>query len=132
MAEITKKVDRAIPSGSRYQTFSGADVPNDGDIILVEDSLGRAASRVDITPFVSGMQVRFNVRQKIFNRRTASFDELQWSDHLPNMTSGHSFIDATQGIVYVNVGNTLTLDGDIPVSDIEITVASGDFHILVM
>jgi hypothetical protein len=130
MADITKKVDRSVAPTMRSQTFTNSDA-DEGDVILVEDSLGHKASHVSIEA-TDTMVVRFNVYRKIFAKRT-NVDGL-WDGNSLNLTRGgriKSDLDATEATVEIASGSSFELDEDLPVADIELVTVSGVFEIFV-
>jgi len=125
MADITKLVDRIIPPTMRSQLFTQVDAGT-GDVLMVGNSLGHPASNVLIEA-VQAMVVRFNVYQTVFPRRT--FNDLMYSDHLSNVTSGMQVKITTTADIVLSTGETYELDGAFPVNDIEIVLASGVFNV---
>jgi|SRR3990167_6098625 len=129
MSDITKLVDRGVPPNMRTQTFTQATV-SVGDIILVKASLGHAARSVVITA-AAAMTVRFNNYRTIFPVRDHNAWNDPWGALTPNLALGVQVIDTTNGVVSIAANSTFALDKDIPVEDIKIISASGNFEILV-
>lgn len=128
MGDVVKKVDRIVLPTSRTQNFTQADA-SQGDILLVKDSLGHAASHVTVEAF-SLLQLRFNVYHKVFPKRKTSTG-LPGTYHLDNLTSGMDIIDTTGALVTVEAGTTYELDNEFPINDIELVTVSGLFDIFV-
>lgn len=129
MANVIKQVDRNIPSQMRTQTFTQADAAV-SDVILVKDSLGKAASHLEITA-VAAMSVRLNVRHVVYPRRGLNSGMADMGIVGPNVSDGREYLDRSQDPIAIGVGETLTLDQDVAVEDIEIVSAAGNFSILV-
>lgn len=131
MADITKKVNRGIPTNERTQVFNQTDAGT-GDVLLVKDSLGKPASRVTIEA-VAAMTIKVNVYHTIYPKRDIAKgnDTNPWAPGFPNIAAGVQYKDETVGTHVLDVGDTLVFADDIPVRDIEIVAASGDFVITV-
>jgi len=129
MADIIKKVTPTVPPTARYQTFTQAD-GGAGDVFMVKDSLGAAANYVSIEA-AANMTVRFNVYHTVYPNREHLTDFMHAS-HLPNLALGETIKDESVASgIDIATGESLELDGDFPVSDIEILSAAGDFTIIV-
>jgi hypothetical protein len=134
MVDRVKKVDRGIPVLQRSQNFTNADA-NQGDVLMVHDSLGYPASHVIIEASNGPVKVRFNVYQTIYPRRP--YDQLLRND-LPNISSGvllntssGNLTNSSIGVVNVETGTTYTMNRLIAVSDIQLDTVSGNFDIFV-
>ena len=127
MTDITKLVDRAIPPTERTQSFTESDA-SAGDVLLVKESLGRPARRVNIESD-GGMSVRFNVYHTIFPEREGN--DLMHTKGMPNLSQGQTIKLATAARVTLGVGEIWEMDGDFPTSDIELVTASGNWEIIV-
>ena len=129
MADITKKVDRAINSNLRAQTFTEADA-SQGDVILVKASLGRPARTVTIETS-AGMSVKFNVYRDVYQARGYEGD-LMYTAHMPNLTSGGPVKGDSAALESIDAGDVFELNKELPVNDIElVTVSGGTFSIFV-
>lgn len=129
MADIIKKVTRTVPPTARYQTFTQAD-GGAGDVFMIKDSLGSAANYVSIEADAD-MTVRFNVYHMVYPNREHLTDFMHAS-HLPNLALGGRIKDESVASgLDIASGETLELDNDFPVSDIEILSAAGNFTIIV-
>lgn len=129
MANVTKHVDRNVPVQSRTQTFTQADA-SVSDVVLVKDSLGKAANHVQIEA-VAAMSVRLNVRQIVYPRRNVNNGLADMGILGRNVSQGREYLDRSQDPIAIGTGETLTLDQDLAVEDIEIVSAAGDWNILV-
>lgn len=129
MADITKKVDRGIPSTKRYQLFTQADAST-GDVILVEDSLGQPAQKVSIEA-IADMTVRFNVYQTVYPKRIFNEGFVQTYPGLDNISRGTLIQSDSNAVISISADETLVLSNELVISDIEIVSAAGDFNILV-
>jgi hypothetical protein len=129
MTEVLNHVDRGVPSNLRYTTFNSS-LANSGDILLVNDSLGRPARSMTINTDTD-MSIRLNVKRTVYARRQVNYHgDLLWTDHMDNLTSGMSFIDEGAAEIPIQASGTLTLS-NIPISDIEIrSEAAGVWDIL--
>lgn len=131
MAEITKLVDKNKPANQRSQVFTQADAGT-GDIILVQNSLGKAA-HVCIIEAVGAMTVRFNVLRTIYPDRDQS-DGLfipGITAGTPNLAKGVSVVDTSSAVITIAANSTFSLDNDLPVIDIQLVSAGGNFEIFV-
>jgi len=131
MSDVTKKVARLVPSNERSQVFDQSEV-SAGDVILVKESLGKPASRVLIEA-VGAMTVRFNVYHVVYASRGPGDDHWsRWSGETRNLSQATTVKD-NEGVTHpVAANSTFELQDDIPVSDIEVLTAAGDFTITVM
>ncbi len=127
MADITKKVDRGVPSIERTQSFTQGDAAP-GDIIKVEDSLGRPGKSLRIEAVTGSAQFRFNVVNTVYVNRSES--GLMYSDGQPNPGSGLVYLDRSKGSIWVEAGTTWT-SNEFPIRDIEVVTRSGTFDIFV-
>ena len=129
MANVTKKVDRGVPPGERSQSFTQAEV-NAADIIKVQDSLGKAARHVVIEA-AAAMTVRFNVQRTIFPKKTHAEYDCLYPGQYENLAAGVDVEDETGALISLAAGESFTLDNDLPVKDIKVVTASGNFTIFV-
>ena len=123
MADVVKKVNRAIPPTERTLTITEADA-SAGDVILVAESMGRPARKVLIEA-EDVMSVRFNVYHKVYPRRDGR--DLMTTAHLPNLALGGTIKDDTMALIELEADETFELDGSFPTSDIELVTCSGNF-----
>jgi len=127
VADIIKRVNFSKPSMQRTVNFSNADA-NQGDVLLVEDSLGFAASNATIRCTVAAMRIRFNIYITDYPRRiTLPPGDFMYTDHLDNLASGVRYTDETVGFVDINAGEIYELEGDFPIENIELVTLSGNF-----
>ena len=129
MANITKKVDRGIPSGERSQNFTQADV-SAGDTIKVQDSLGKVATHV-VVEATAAMTIRFNVQRTIFPERTHAEYDCLYPGQYKNLALGQTVEDETGALVSLSTGESFTLDNDLAIKDIKVITADGAFSIFV-
>ena len=128
MADITKKVGRDIAPPFRSQNFTRADAA-EGDILLIEDSLGHPASHVTIEADLD-MRVRFNVYYTVFPRRFGQgWDSMSDADHLYELSSGVQVQRDDNGFIDIEAGATYEFERDMPIADIELITVSGNFDI---
>lgn len=128
MAQITKKVDRTVPAQLRTQVFTQADAVQ-GDILLIEDSLGRVAKTVQIQA-IAVLGVAFNVLHTIYPPRNPYGDGYPFGMYGSPPGSGLQY-EANNASITLDAGETLTLDKDIPIKDIKLNTVSGNFEIFV-
>ena len=128
MADVVKKVNQWVFPTSRSQNFTQADA-GEGDVLMVRESLGRTARKAVIEA-VAPMEVRFNVYHTVYPPR-GNDPSFMHTAHLPNTASGLSVKDDTVALVQIAASETFELDGDFPISDIELVTVSGNFDILV-
>lgn len=128
MTDIIKKVSSWIPTTARSQTFTQAD-GSEGDVFLIKESLGHPASHLLVESFKDGLSIRFNIYQTVFPRRKQ--DGLYYgSSHLFDLASGVQVTELSGGVVTIASGERFDMN-DIPISDIQIATASGEFSIFV-
>ena len=131
MTDITKKAHRLVPLNERSQVFDQTDAGAD-DVILVKESLGKPASRVLIEAD-GAMTVRFNVYHTVYTTRQPGEDHwAEWSGEIRNLARGTRVKDNDSVTHPIAASSTFELQDDMPVSDIEIVTAAGDFTITVM
>jgi len=130
MANVTKKVDRGVPPGERSQSFTQADISANGDIIKVQDSLGKVATHVVIEA-TAAMTVRFNVQRTIFPEKTRAEYDCLYPGQYQNLAAGVDVEDDTGALVSLAAGESFTLDNDLSIKDIKVVTAAGDFSIFV-
>ena len=124
MSNVVDPVSRGIPARERTQVFTSAGA---GDIIKVEESLGRPAQSVSIES-VSGMSVRFNVVHSVAPPREGN--DLMYTKGMPNLALSNECVDDSQTPIPIGAGETFVSD-DIPVKDIQIVSVTGAFTIIV-
>ena len=129
MADIVKKADRGVPSEQRTQNFTQADA-NAGDILKIQESLGRVAKHVVIEAGAA-MTVRFNVIRTIYPDKTKQEYDCYYEGVYKNLALGQTIEDTTGALVSIGANETFELDNDLPVKDIKIETAAGDFDIFV-
>lgn len=131
MSDVVKKVARLVPPNERSQVFDQTEV-SAGDIILVKESLGKPASRVLIEA-VGAMTLRFNVYHTVYASRQPGEDHwAYWSGEIRNLARGTQ-VENNEGVTHsVAANSTFELQDDIPVSDIKVLTAGGNFIITVM
>jgi hypothetical protein len=128
MADITKKGDRGIPKNERSVSFTQADA-GAGDVLMINDSMGKPGTKVVIES-AGGMSVRFNVYRTVAPLRKAG-DGLGGSVHgfTENLALAQTVKDETNAVFSIAASGSLELDDDMPIRDIEIVSATGDFTI---
>ena len=132
MSDIIKKVDRGVPSAQRTQNFTEVDATADGDILKIEESLGRVAMHVVIENKTGGaMTVKFNVIRTVFPNRTKEDYDNPYPEMYKNLALGQVVEDTTGALVTINAGDTFELDNDLPVKDIKLVTVSTTFDIFV-
>ena len=144
MATITKIINTAIPSTKRYQYWSSAELNDDlvaitsGDIFMIEKSIGKPAKNVIVaTSAGCNLEVRFNTQYDWTVRHTSlddtSVNTIEGSFY-ENLASTVTKTDTSMTPIAVGsaAAATLSLDGGLAVSDIQIAAWSiGTFTILV-
>lgn len=127
MSDITKKANPNISRNQRSQRFDLNDA-DEGDVILVKESIGHPAKHVTIT-CDDAFGFRFNVYKTVFPERTHTSGPFNgfW-DGLKNLTSGVQVLDEQNAELYIN-NETIAFHNDIPVSDIQILMVSGNWTI---
>ena len=132
MSDIIKKVDRGVPSAQRTQNFTEVDAAADGDILKIEESLGRVAMHVVIENKTGGaMTVKFNVIRTVFPNRTKEDYDNPYPEMYKNLALGQVVEDTTGALVTINPTETFELDNDLPVKDIKLVTVSTTFDIFV-
>ena len=130
MTDITKKVDLGTPPNERYQVFTQADATA-GDVIMVRDSLRKPARKVTIEA-AAAMTIRFNVYQYVAPLRQpgdgTAMDGMGMQQS--NISKITRYKDDSKDVITLASNDILELDGDMPISDIEIVTAAGDFEIV--
>lgn len=125
MADIVKKVNRAVPPQARTLTIRETDA-GEGDVIMVQESMGRPAKKILIEA-EDEMSVRFNVYHKVFPNRDGI--DFMSTAHLPNLALGGTIKDDTSGLIQLAADETFEMDDGFPTSDIELVTCSGNFCI---
>jgi hypothetical protein len=129
MTDVVKLVNRAIPTSQRNQTFTDADAGT-GDVILVQDSLGKPASHLVIEAG-SPMTFRLNVYHTVYPQRGLADGMADMQILGPNVSRGITIKDATQDPITLDALGTFTLDNDLPIVDIELVTVSGVYELFV-
>jgi hypothetical protein len=120
VATITKKVDRGVPAGKRYQYF-GSGERNDngdyisaGDIFMLEDSLGKPARYVYIETDAScDVEIRINSQYSIYPLRAARVNEPRHPDLENPITMTDTSMEAFPvGANIMGIGKSRTLAGN--------------------
>jgi hypothetical protein len=127
MADIVKKVDRNIPSPYRTQNFTSEEAST-GDVLMVLESLGRPARRMTVECEGGDMRIRLNVYHMVYPR-IPDREGLMNVSHLPYLTSGLRYKDASTAFVDIEAGSVYEFSDDVAIQDVEILVASGTFDI---
>lgn len=136
MATITKRVERAVEPGKRYQLFkssgnndSGSTIA-EGDIFMIQDSLGRPAKSVQIKAdaYISNLSIRLN--SQILQFKTRQFNP---NDPVVlDLENPINTTDSSMEPLEIGAGETLTLSNLIPISDIQIvSLDAGSFELFV-
>lgn len=127
MADIIKRVDRNLPISKRYQVFTQADAST-GDIILIATSLGQASNKVVINA-EDELVIKLNVYQTIYPLRTQGqgFSDLGIS----NISASTRIKNYYATSITLLAGESLVLNKELPIQDIEVVNAAGNFSIFV-
>jgi hypothetical protein len=136
VATITKKVDRGIESGKRYQYWKSSENADDGtpieagDVFMIEDSLGKPASYFYIETATSTvLSIRLNSRVVTYPLRDA---RLNWPVPQPDLENPIERFDDSIAAVEIGANEVWEFQGVLPVADVEIVVFSaGSFEIFV-
>ena len=129
MSDITKLIDRGIPVTQRMQVFTDSD-GGAGDVLLVEASLGKSASKITITA-TDALSVVFNTYRTVFPHRIPSNDLSSWAPGFDNLASGVQ-VEGNNPTIAGAAGETFVMDNDIPVDDIKLITVAGVFEIIVL
>ena len=129
MSQITKKVDRGVTAAHRTQVFTQADA-SAGDILLIQTSLGKPARTISIQA-VGAMTVRFNVLRTIYPNRDSNAWNSPYGPMTKNLALGEEVEDTTQSVLTIDANTTFSLQNEIPVQDIKIVSAAGNWEIFV-
>lgn len=127
MADITKPVDRGIPIQGRTQSFTQDDA-GAGDVLMIEDSLGRSA-RVLTIDSAGGMAIRVNVYHMVAPPRVGN--DLMYTEGMPNLAFAERVKNDSQALINIGADETLVIDEGLTIRDMEIVTCSGLFEILV-
>ena len=129
MSTITKKVERSIEPGKRYQFWLSSENADDGtpiaagDIFMIDDSLGKPAHYVYIEPSAgTTLTIRLNSQVTRYPLRDA---RLNWPVPEKDLSDPRTHTDDTMAAIPIDAEATFTLNGIIPVSDIQIVTFSG-------
>ncbi len=136
MSTITKRVDRGIEPGKRYQYWKSSENADDGtviaagDIFRIEDSLGKPAKYFYIeTAASTDLVIRINNRVITYPLRDA---RLNWPVPSPDLSNPIERQDSSMGAIDVGANEVWEFQNVVPVSDIEIiTWTAGSFEIFV-
>ena len=127
MTDISKPVDRGVPANERTVIFTQAD-GGAGDVFLVKASVFKPVNRVTVEA-LTGMTFRFNVYHERYPLREVSdglgADEQGWGG--PNISKEVIIRDDTTALYTASGTDILEFNNDLPVSDISIVSANGDF-----
>jgi len=133
MANITKTIDRAIPSHQRYVVFTDQEIDS-GDVIRVVDTLGRSADTLTIECDAGcDLSIRVNSRITVYPNKQYpeenQFPQAQYG--YQNLSDAREF---DSGLDLIKVGDavsdiTYTLN-DVAISDLEVTFTVSGFNIL--
>lgn len=126
MSDITKPVDRRIPVAERTQSFTEADATT-GDILMIEDSLGRPANVLTIES-AGGMAFRVNVYQMVAPPREGN--DLMFTAGMPNLALAQRVKTDTQALIELEPDETFVLDDELVIRDMELVTVSGTFEII--
>lgn len=135
MATITKKVNRGVPAGTRYQYWISTENADDatviaaGDIFRVNDSLGYPAKYLWIETLAgTGLKIRLNPRVPATPMR----EENKNYPNRPAIEDQYYIQDDTMAAMAVGDGEIWDIHNVLPVYDIEIVAfGGGGFEILV-
>jgi len=132
MSDITKLVDRGIPVNERTVSFTQDDA-SEGDVLLVQDSLGKHANKVTIEAGAD-MAVRFNVYRKVYPQRgqDGGLDADVMGLSSFNVSRGVQVKSDQNAVFNLAPSDVLEFDNDLPVKDIELVTVSGVFEITCM
>jgi hypothetical protein len=129
MSKIFRRVDRNIPVTLRSQEFSNLDAV-EGDVLMVETSLGKLASHATIRTVNGSLRVRFNVYQTVFPHR--GNDSLN-AQYTLNTASGTEYKlgEADTADYIVEADTSVDFFNRFPIRDIELVTVSGTFTVQV-
>lgn len=138
MANITKKVDKNIEPGKRYQYWASSENADDGtviaaaDIFKIEDSLGRPASYVRIeTSAGCNLVIRLNSQVVQYKLKAENKNHVIQAPNL-DLANPITSTDGTMASIPISEDFTWTLHDVLPVSDIQIVSwSSGTFEVFV-
>jgi len=136
MATITKKADRGIESGKRYQYWKSSENADDGtpiaagDVFMIENSLGKPASYFYIeTTAGTDLVIRINSRVVTYPLMDA---RLNWPVPPRDLANPIERFDTSMAAIEVGADEVWEFQGVLPVADVEIvTWTTGTFEIFV-
>jgi len=128
MAKITKRCDRGVASLQRSQSFTQADA-GAGDILMIKDSLGKPAKHVTVDA-TAAMTLRINVLYKVFPAWPEAGGAIQ--NPKLDLANGQEVEDTSGALFDLAAGDTLSLDNEMPVTDIKLVSVAGNFEIYVI
>lgn len=93
MADVIKKVaGHSRDKRMVYQQFTEADA-SAGDVILVDQSIGKTAGVVVIEPKGGDMTIVFNPYEVVFKKRNPHTDGIPFSGHIDNLARRRKVLD---------------------------------------
>jgi len=136
VATITKKVDRAVESGKRYQYWKSNENADDGtsiatgDVFQIETSLGKPAHYVYLeTTSGTSLQIRLNSQIVTYPTRDPI---LNWPYPDKDLENPWVRTDDSMEAVVIGENEVWEFNGVVPVSDIQIvSFDSGSFELFV-
>jgi hypothetical protein len=136
VATITKRVDRGIEPGKRYQYWKSSENADDGtpiaaaDVFMIEDSLGKPAGYFYIETIAGTvLTIRINSRVVTYPLRDA---RLNWPAPEKDLENPIERFDTSIAAIEIGEDEVWEFQGVLPVSDIEIvTWSAGTFEIFV-
>ena len=136
VATITKKADRGIESGKRYQYWKSSENADDatpiaqGDVFMIENSLGKPAGYFYIeTAIGTDLVIRINSRIVTYPLRDA---RLNWPVPEKDLENPVERFDTSMAAIDIGADEVWQLEGVLPISDITIvTWSAGSFEIFV-
>ena len=136
MATITKRVDRGIESGKRYQYWLSSENADDatviaaGDIFMIEDSLGKPAKYLYIETTV-GCNLTIRLNSQITRYRTKD-EYLNWPVQYPELASPQITTDSSMAALVMGADEVWEIKGSLAISDIQIVSwSAGSFEVMV-
>lgn len=134
MANVTKLVDRTLPSNQRYVVFASSELA-DNDVIQVLESLGRPADTLTIDVVQgSDLRIRLNTQITVYPRR--AYPEQQpygWYQNGEQLLASGIQFDTGVGLIDIGSSSSpITYElTDIPIEDLEVnfTTSSGIFNL---
>jgi len=127
MSKIYKKVDHNISTSLRSQHFSNADAV-EGDVLMVQSSLGKLATVATLTTSGGSLKVRFNVYQTVYPHRPN--DSLH-AEYALNLASGQEYKLGENSVAsfIVEADATREFNHRFPIRDMELVTVSGSWTV---